>query len=129
MANPNLREFQLRKPVKVKQTRKAINKRTPKRAKEERIYRARVKEWLVGKACCVYPYIVANQNHHQRGRIHGLLLDERFWLPVSDAGHYLINTRPAWARKTWAELGAKDSRKLKLLCEVGQFNSIPKNNP
>ncbi len=40
----------------------------------------------------------ATDVHHQRGRANALLLDERFWLPVSRRGHDWINRNPAAAK-------------------------------
>lgn len=55
----------------------------------------------------------ANQVHHRRGRLRTLLLDQRFWIAVSAAGHEWINAHPALAR----ERG--------LLCDPGQWNTAP----
>jgi hypothetical protein len=70
-----------------------------KLAAAKRIYRARVKVWLVGKRCAVFSRYPATQCHHRFGRIGRLLLWEPGWLPVSAAGHNEINSRPAWAIK------------------------------
>ena len=98
--------------MKLKPThrRNPIRRLSKSRAKQMRIYRKRVKEWLVGKRCAVYRDLLATQCHHIRGRIGTLLLDERFWFPVSEAGHWLINHRRRLARsKGW-------------LCPIGQWN-------
>ena len=68
--------------------------RTLKRAAQERIYLRRVREWLEipgNEYCRVYRSLPASQCHHVRGRNNTLLLDERFWLPVSDLGHRWIH--------------------------------------
>lgn len=95
-----------------------------KLAAAKRVYNARVKEWLVGKPCAVYRTIPATQCHHQRGRIGRLLLDDRFWIPVSAAGHARIGSNPEWARHVFAFL--QDGRSLTLLCQRGQWNTVPK---
>lgn len=89
-----------------------MRRNTPKRAKQEREYLTRSREWLTGKACAVcteeamltdfafpglQPVYPAAQCHHMRGRIGALLLDERFWLPVCAAHHQKITVEPAWA--------------------------------
>lgn len=79
--------------------RKFIPKRSKKRAEQEKIYNARVKVWIVGKKCVVFTKEKATQNHHRKGRWGKLLLDERYWLPVSDAGHKYIHAHPEWARE------------------------------
>lgn len=40
----------------------------------------------------------ATQCHHFRGRVNALLLDKRFWLPVSMAGHQWIQDHPKAAQ-------------------------------
>jgi len=57
--------------------------RTPKRAREERIYRTLVQPFLEAKQYrCEWPegcFNPATQVHHARGRRGPLLLDERWW--------------------------------------------------
>jgi len=97
----------------------SIKRRTPERAKEERIYRQQVKEWLrlpENKFCQVYLRLIgehrlATQCHHFQGRRGSLLLYRAFWIPVSMEGHKWIDDHPAEAR----ELG--------LLCPLGFYNS------
>lgn len=68
--------------------------------------------WIKGKKCAVMPHLPAVDVHHSAGRgIHAyydewaqergicLLLDERFWVPVSREGHIEIEKRPEWAKK------------------------------
>jgi hypothetical protein len=45
--------------------------------------------------CAVFPYVPATEIHHKKGRLGSLLLDERFWLPVSLVGHTYIHNNPA----------------------------------
>ncbi len=84
---------------KNKGTGSGLRKSSPKRAADTLKYNARVKVWLVGKNCAVFPHLKATQCHHKKGRNGALLLDERYWLPVSTAGHNEINSRPEWARE------------------------------
>ena len=108
-----------------------IRARTPARAAQERLYRAEVKEWLRqpdNRICAVWSMsaefrekvgqfkigvrdIGATQCHHTRGRRGALLLDKRFWVAVSDAGH------------RWIESNPDKARALGLLCAKGQWNT------
>ena len=90
--------------------RKPIRRRSKKYALAMRIYNTRVKEWLVGKQCAVFPFCKATQCHHSRGRVGSLLMDERFWVPVSAYGHRCITYYPS------------DARARGLLCPIGQWN-------
>jgi len=47
--------------------------------------------------CAVYPHLKATQVHHKKGRIGGLLWDQRFFLPVSHQGHEYIHNNVEWA--------------------------------
>jgi hypothetical protein len=71
-------------------------------------YAAKKAKWIKGKKCAVYPYLPAVDVHHMSGRVGyadewarenevPLLLDERFWLPVSRKGHTKIENNPVWA--------------------------------
>lgn len=82
-------------PFKLK---KAIKPRSKKRAKEEAQYNREVKVWKVGKMCAVYPDKKAVDCHHIRGREGAMLLEQKFWLPVSREGHRKIENNPEWAR-------------------------------
>ncbi len=66
-------------------------------------------EWIQGKRCAVFQELQAEDIHHMMGRIGyadkwardndiPLLIDQRFWLPVSRKGHFKIGEEPAWAR-------------------------------
>lgn len=114
----------LAKPLAPKKVRKRIPCLTSEKAAQRRIYNARVKVWIVGKPCAVYRVIPATQCHHQRGKLGDLLLDERFWIPVSAGGHARIDSNREWARHTFAFL--QDGRALMLLCAKGQFNTMPR---
>lgn len=98
---------------------RSVPKRTPARMEQERIYRARVKEWLSlpeNRWCRVYLVLLdqqvpATQCHHYQGRRGMLLLYEPFWIPVSWEGHCWINDNRQIARG------------LGLLCPLGRYNS------
>lgn len=84
-----------------------MRRNTPKRAKEQREYLKRSREWLDGQACavCLSEWADndaanvqrAEQCHHMRGRIGALLLDERYWLPVCAVHHHWITEHPTQA--------------------------------
>lgn len=80
-------------------TKYVIPNRSKKRAKQEAKYYKRVKEWKKDKMCAVYPNRKCVECHHMKGRIGDLLLDERFWLPVSVEGHRRIENNPDWAKE------------------------------
>lgn len=74
------------------------------------IYRPKAAKFLMGKQCAVYPEKKATQVHHmfsrsiddfadEWAREHNIpyLLDERYWLPVSDEAHEKITRDSAWA--------------------------------
>lgn len=91
--NPQPKPVKKDKPKKVYQ----LAYRTKKRSKQERQYNAEVKEYLRGKMCAVFPERKATEVHHMKGRTGGLLLDKRYWLPVSRDGHQKIENNPQWA--------------------------------
>src|SRR5215831_12274322 len=103
----------------LKQYKRSVAKRTPRRLEEERLYRTRVKEWLTqpeNRWCRVYSVLLgqrvpASQCHHYQGRRGMLLLYESFWIPVSFEGHRWINDNRGLARG------------LGLLCPLGRYNS------
>jgi len=72
---------------------KRIARRTPKRAKEERIYRARVKVWLVGRVSQISGD-PAQECHHKFGKRGRLLLWEPGWVPVTHVEQTWIHTHP-----------------------------------
>lgn len=118
--------------------KKPIKSRTSKRAAEERIYRAEVKEALLlpqNQVCRVWlasdeflkecgPFdatpsdvrksfkMPATQCHHKYGRRLELLLWRPGWRFVSDAGHKWIDRHP------------KKARELGLLGPVGTYNDF-----
>jgi hypothetical protein len=98
-------------PAPKKAKRRWLRGVSPKRSRELREYSARRKQWLRShRVCAVFPDKLATEVHHVRGRANGLLLAERYWLPVSRAGHEWIGSHPAKA----ASLG--------WLCDRGKWN-------
>lgn len=73
------------------------------------LYVAKKKVWIKGKRCAVHPKLPAVDIHHMKGRVGKLLLDERYWLPVSRKGHIKIENNPLWAK----EMGYSDYRLTK----------------
>lgn len=85
-----------------------IKKESKKRGKQNRDYNSESKEFLKGKFCAHFKDRPATEVHHMKGRDgyadqwardNGipLLLDKRFWLPVSHEAHGLITENSAWA--------------------------------
>lgn len=99
--------------------RKPIRRVSKKKAKSDRAYNKRVREWLAGKNCAVYEWLPAVQCHHSRGRAGSLKMDERFWIPVSAQGHEWIHNNPHQARIINVKV---DGGKLSLLCQIGEWN-------
>jgi hypothetical protein len=90
------------KKPKVSKQKKKIKFRSSKRAAEERQYAKDRIEFLSrpeNQWCAVYPWLPATQVHHKRGRLGKLLLDQRYWLGVSDEGHKRIENFPEWAKE------------------------------
>lgn len=83
-------------------------KESDSRKKDNNIYDPKRKAFLEGKQCMVFPNLNAQDVHHMKGRAGyadqwakdnriPLIIDDRFWLPVSRKGHILIELKPAWA--------------------------------
>ncbi len=71
---------------------------TTDRAADIREYNKRIKVYLANHPrCAVFPELKSNQVHHIAGRIGKKLLDQKYWLAVSDAGHTKIHNFPVWA--------------------------------
>lgn len=96
--------------------RKPIRRRSAKMRGQMDIYRERKAAFLKKHPwCAVVPHDGRQRNrateiHHTRGRAGTLLLDERYWLPVSASGHDFIHDNPKLAR----DLG--------YLCKPGEWN-------
>lgn len=88
-----------------------------KKAKRDYM-RAKKKFLEAHPACAVTLYKRSTQIHHSRGRLGALLLDERFWIPVSQTGHNWIHANIAMARKVrW--------NGIPLICKKGWWNRRP----
>lgn len=96
--------------VKAAEPAKPIKKRSDVMTRMMAIYRPKAAKFLVGKMCAVYPNQKATQVHHMYTRSIDdfadewavsnnipYLLDERYWLAVSDEGHAKITADSAWA--------------------------------
>lgn len=104
------REKALLKAREGKKKQAPIAKVSGKMASQLRIYTAKKAKWIAGKRCAVFPELQAQDVHHKKGRVGyadewareqgiTLLLDERFWLPVSREGHTKIELNPTWAKE------------------------------
>lgn len=100
--------------------RTRIKSRTPQRAKEVREYNAEAKAWLLlpeNRFCAVAKALNklparSTQVHHMRGRIGRLLLDKRYWKPVSNDGH------------RWIHDNIEEARALGLICQRGEWHKF-----
>ncbi len=91
--NPQLKPVKLDKKDRPS-GKKFMNGYSDKRAAEMEQYNKEAKEFIKGKMCAVYPKRKAQAVHHRKGRIGALLLDKRWWLPVSNLGHDYIHDNP-----------------------------------
>lgn len=74
-----------------------------------RIYNHRVRIWKKGKCCAAWCSLMGvkrpcSDNHHIRGKVGPLLLDERYWLPVCRTCHIkmdLPNFRTEAIKRGW----------------------------
>lgn len=64
--------------------------------KRMRVYRARVKEFLLRNPVCAVSGEKSTECHHRKGRGRYLLAEET-WLAVNHASHDRIHRNPAWA--------------------------------
>lgn len=85
--------------LKTAPERKPIARRTKARASEDRIYLRRRRAFLNKHRRCAVFNFPSNQVHHSRGRDGRLLLEERWWIPVSAEGHAWIDRCRNQARK------------------------------
>ena len=103
---------------------KQIRSRRPERAKQDRIYNARVKVWLLQPEnlfcwCCLARQRKAARStncHHKHGRGWNgeLQLDERLWIPCCSECH------PAWI-----DSHREEARAIGMLAPKGQWNQLP----
>jgi hypothetical protein len=88
--------------------KKPIRKVSEKREFELIDYNREAKKFLIGKNCVHFKKQKATEVHHMIGRIGyaddwarerhiTLLMDKRFWLPVSHDAHELITNNTQWA--------------------------------
>lgn len=77
--------------------KKPINKVSTTRKEQLKIYFLLRDKWIEGKKCAVHKNMPATDVHHMKGREGALLLDTRYWLPVSRLGHREITDNSAWA--------------------------------
>lgn len=81
-------------------------------------------EFLKGKMCSVYPQKKATTVHHKAGRVGyadsfgrdnniPLLVDVRYFLPVSIDGHRKIEENPVWAKSMGYSVSRHEIRKNK----------------
>jgi hypothetical protein len=84
--------------VKDKPRYKKIRRRRPEREKEERKYSVKAKVFLMlNPRCGVFPELRSNQVHHKKGRSGKMLLEEKYFMAVSQAGHDWIRDNAAEA--------------------------------
>jgi hypothetical protein len=88
-----------RAPKTKREWTRSVRAVSKKQRRQLMIYAHLRREYLkTHKRCSVYPHLRATEVHHVRGRTGGLLLDPRYWLAVSSAGHRLIHSNPDMAR-------------------------------
>lgn len=98
-----------------KASQKAVKKVSDKMAIALKEYVKKKKTWLVGKKCAVFPTLDAIEPHHMKGKATiELLLDERYWLPVSREGHVKIETNPDWAKEMGFSLSRLETEPHKI---------------
>jgi len=77
----------------------SLRKTGEKLAKSLTAYTERKRVFLRGKRCAVHPELAATEIHHRAGRVGAMLLDEKYWLPVSAKGHVYIEMHPKEAKE------------------------------
>jgi len=82
-----------KKPCKIKL-------RSDKRARQEREYSKKRKEYLIDHPICevLGCFAKSTEVHHKKGRIGDLLTDERYFMAVCNAHHRVIELNPIWAK-------------------------------
>lgn len=101
--------------------RRTLKPISAKLASARSAYAKRVKTWLLeptNRWCLVMkklrqPVSRATQCHHKHGRQGALLMDERYWLPVSAEGH------------RWIDANRRQAQELDLLGR-GPWNTAPR---
>ncbi len=112
-------KFRPRMPYKRPLTRRRrIRSVSPKRAKQNALYRKLRRAFLAEHALChacmvrreLLSIKASTQIHHIRGKIGKLLTDVRFWCAVCDRCH------------RWITDHTTEARALGLICEKGKWN-------
>ncbi len=103
-------------------------------SKRLRKYHARVRVWKAGKMCvgagmtfegkpiCCSREHLCDHVHHQRGRLAGLLMDERFWIPCCSQLHSFIHDNPKLAAD-WKLTDLDNWNKLPKEFNAAQFDA------
>ncbi len=97
--------------------RRRIAAATPQMQARRRRYLKQRDAWLSlpeNKLCGCCKVRKASECHHSRGRRGDLLLAERFWIAVCSDCHQWIHNNMA------------EARRMGMLCEVGQWDTMPK---
>lgn len=91
----------LEKNVKDYEKQKKISPRSKKRIAQEKIYSDLRRVFLNKQENKVCP--ITNERtttvHHKKGRIGDLLIDTRYWVALSMAGHIFVEQNPEWAKE------------------------------
>lgn len=98
-----------KKPRIIKKVYEPIRKVSKKQARLNAQYTSARRAFLLmpeNKFCAVFPSRLATEVHHKMGRVGTadeheipLIIDVRFFLPVSRQGHVTIEENPEWAKK------------------------------
>jgi hypothetical protein len=90
-------------PKKEKKPQKPLKKNTPKRAKQEREYSKKRKEFLSLNKICLVAVAgctkEATQIHHMAGRIGNKLTDKKDFLPCCGNCHDFLEANPLTAKE------------------------------
>lgn len=116
-----LAEFKFKKIQGKSFEQKPIPKVSNKMARLLQEYTKIKRGWIKGKMCAVLKNAPATEVHHMMGRTGyadqfardndiPLLIDTRFWLPVSRAGHRKVELLPDWAKKQGFSLSRLEKR-------------------
>ena len=70
------------------------------------------------RQCAVFHHLESTEVHHTRGKLGPLLMDERFWIPVSRLGHCWIDSNRDRAR-------SNEWNGVPWLCAKGDWNRQP----
>lgn len=78
-----------------------IRPRSNKRARQEREYSKKNKQYLIDHPICeVFGCCVkSTEIHHKKGRVGDLLTDEQYFMAVCGDHHRKIELHPSWAKE------------------------------